>query len=474
MVYTLLRCVCVSLSLCVCVSRCVCVSVCVYVRVSLSVSVSVSLSVFVSGSFFLFSGYRHKLASWQGGFLLLCFSWTLLRVIYWFFAKNTWPVWLATFLYVVPSLCQCATFSLLILFYAQLVDPSQWPAKRSNYLTAYGMANFSMLVFSILYAGINNSQSSHNVSIEESKAFVDRVYFVVSAIYFGILVILAAYYLLRLHSMNSAAIRYAKPMVAFTALSFLIFLSRCIFDFLFAFNVLETMHSQTTSFSSAQKEIPVAAFLLFMLWEVLPTGMVLVYFRHIPSTEVAISLPRLFLSCLAGECCVRMRQTLCPCCDCCVSAQTNRQQRDDEEDNADDNGDDSVSPVMGTVKIYRTLPEMAPTPSTTTVAGSTTPRLSSYTDSQMFTAHSVPAHYSHVPPYANANVSAAYYPFHRSASLGGLGGLGFLDELSRQYVHGEAENWDRVAMPHSSSFPDPNDHTISGHPYSASLDSPPY
>lgn len=65
-------------------------------------------------------------------------------------------------------------------------------------------------------------------------------YFISSAVFFGVLVVLAGYYIHQLHTLRGRASQAragtSKREVAVTSLVFLIFLSRCIFDMLGAFD----------------------------------------------------------------------------------------------------------------------------------------------------------------------------------------------------------------------------------------------
>eukprot|EP00455_Lapot_gusevi_P014986 TRINITY_DN17551_c0_g1_i1.p2 TRINITY_DN17551_c0_g1~~TRINITY_DN17551_c0_g1_i1.p2 ORF type:complete len:113 (-),score=12.86 TRINITY_DN17551_c0_g1_i1:69-407(-) len=80
--------------------------------------------------------FRHKLYSFQVGFLVLCFIWLACRVVFWFFLDiDGNAAWLVTLVYLFPSVCQIATFSLLILFYAKLVHRHRWAQYKAGFIT---------------------------------------------------------------------------------------------------------------------------------------------------------------------------------------------------------------------------------------------------------------------------------------------------------------------------------------------------
>jgi len=325
----------------------------------------------------------------------------MLRVVFWFWVDlNTWPIWLSDLIYILPSFCQCATFSLLILFYIRLVDPKRWPIRRANAATVYFMANFLMLAFTILYSGVNNN-NTHTRTADDAIHFMDEFYFCVSGIFFGLLVILALYFVARLYTINSATVRLSKRTICSTSLVFLVFLSRCIFDFLFAFGGLSSMHVYTDNpdAASAQKALSVAAFLLFMIWEVLPTAMVLIYFRKIPSTNVSMNI----FGCLKS--CFR-------CCD----TKSSKSRRADTETSYDTSGDaDDVSPVLTRVKVY----------------------------------------HSRSQDMHNSEVDHPLLTTGRVARLTNTNSA--MDLLENDYENPESANWDKAVAPHSSSFPDHTD-----------------
>jgi hypothetical protein len=237
--------------------------------------------------------HRHKIKSFRFGFLLVCWMWTWLRVVWFLFESAAWPRWLSGLIYFLPNACQIATFSLLILFYAKLVHRHRWRFLRLRFLGFCILSNTAMvfltLTFSILMDRVQKTEDEDPTSQDahDVKEFVYKMYFISSAVFFGVLVILAAIYIRKLRAAPGSTAGTSKQEVILTSLIFLIFLSRCIWDVLAAFDSDSTVfrHQISESTNSHWKLMNLATFLSLFIWEVAPTLMVIVYFRNIPSTS---------------------------------------------------------------------------------------------------------------------------------------------------------------------------------------------
>jgi len=129
------------------------------------------LALFVLAAVQLFRTvvHRHKIRSFRFGFLLVCWMWTALRVLFWFIVTlTTWPTWLSHLIYFLPNACQIGTFSLLILFYAKLVHRHRWRVLRLRFLSFCILANTALvlltLTFSILMDRVQKAQQSDPTS----------------------------------------------------------------------------------------------------------------------------------------------------------------------------------------------------------------------------------------------------------------------------------------------------------------------
>jgi len=254
--------------------------------------------------------HGHKIQSFRFGFLSLCFLWTLLRVVFYFFDNlDDWPAWLTTVLFYLPNACQVATFSMLILFYAKLVNEHRWREQRPFYtITAY-VVNGVMMVLIGVYAGL----ASGSEVDDQAQQTYDTIYFVSQALFFGSLVVLAMYYIrkLVLSRQSHLQVGLSRAELLTTAVVFLIFFTRCVFDLLAAFNIDIFVHkiSEVQADNGRRvKLLHTSTFFLVFIWEIVPTLMVLIFFRKMPPTRNS------WWAAIEEFCGLRKR------CRCCYSA----------------------------------------------------------------------------------------------------------------------------------------------------------
>ena len=141
--------------------------------------------------------HGHRIDSFQFLFLFLCFVWTFLRALCWFVVDFlVWPMWLATALWILPSVCQISTFSLIVLYYAKLVNRTQWHQRKGFLISCYVVGNTLMVLLTIVISGLTDveSRSAATQEIENGIALLDKMFFVSSGTYFGLLLILAGFY----------------------------------------------------------------------------------------------------------------------------------------------------------------------------------------------------------------------------------------------------------------------------------------
>jgi hypothetical protein len=191
-------------------------------------------------------------------------------------------------------------------------------------------ANTFMIMLTIFISGLaeletRNSSSSDSqendqgISSDSPNAntvdLLDQMYFITSALYFGVLVVLAAWHVNKLRQIglvrvgaDSLGRNSSMQMVLSTSLVFVIFLSRCVYDtnaaFTQGYHIKQDYNQDNMSSSDVfhVKLIPLTPFLLVLLWEVLPTSLVLVYFRKIPKNKQGpgAKLVTKFRACLRG------------------------------------------------------------------------------------------------------------------------------------------------------------------------------
>lgn len=192
----------------------------------------------------------------------------------------------------VPDACQIATFSLLVLFYAKLVHRHRWNLLRVRFLAFCILSNAAMVMLTVAYAVVmdkilhDEEKDPDSQSPERVLEFVTKLYFLICAAFFGVLVLLAAYYIRSLWSSRQSTAGTSKQEVLVTSFIFLIFLSRCIWDVLAAIEYgSDTFTLQVSEDEATRiKFIDGLTFALLWIWEIIPTLSVIVYFRNIPYT----------------------------------------------------------------------------------------------------------------------------------------------------------------------------------------------
>jgi len=119
------------------------------------------------------------------------------------------------------------------------------------------------------------------------QEFVNKMYFITCAIFFGVLVLLAGFYIQQLRTARRSTAGTSRQEVVVTSFIFVIFLSRCVWDFLAAFDSSSSLFRQGLWETTGKhvKLMNVETFFLLFIWEIIPTLMIIVYFRNIPATS---------------------------------------------------------------------------------------------------------------------------------------------------------------------------------------------
>lgn len=245
-----------------------------------------------------------------------------MRAVFWLIPSfKGWPVWLSTAVWIVPSVCQISTFSLLILFLAKLAQKNEWREKKNAFITVYVVVNTVMIMITILISGLTDVESRISACSEEKQSsqvdddcvdngsfnFLNSMYFTTSGIYFGCLVLLAAWYVYKLRhmlwdersrslvSLDPSHIRLKESwrnpgarhwILLSMAAVFFIFGSRCFYDSMAASNrIFSNLYIR--HMNGNKKSISLGGFLLLVLWEVIPSVLVLAYCHHIPASRIS-------------------------------------------------------------------------------------------------------------------------------------------------------------------------------------------
>ncbi|KAI9914106.1 hypothetical protein PsorP6_005712 [Peronosclerospora sorghi] len=98
---------------------------------------------------------KNKLLAWSTGFYVLCLLWTGVRASYWIIMSTQSSMRYLTLylLYWSPTPIQFANFSLLILFYIQVLTGPEWRSKWRNVcLPLYLLLTMTMTTFTVVWA----------------------------------------------------------------------------------------------------------------------------------------------------------------------------------------------------------------------------------------------------------------------------------------------------------------------------------
>ncbi|KAJ0412678.1 hypothetical protein ATCC90586_002308 [Pythium insidiosum] len=230
-----------------------------------------ALLVFTLTRLLLSMRNKNKLLSWSTCFYVLCLMWTVVRSTYWIMIQTRESMtYLELYLlYWFPTPIQFANFSLLILFYIQVITGKKWRSRWRNIcLPLYFLLTMSMATFTAVWAfnSSNDILYAYEYGDEYDEEFYKVSYVSVqleySAISFFMLSFLFGFF----------GWKMANSLAIINALLFLIFFTRSMRDlatsqnwFLSIWNQLD-MNGRVTTF---------AYFIFFCFWEFLPTILLL-------------------------------------------------------------------------------------------------------------------------------------------------------------------------------------------------------
>lgn len=228
--------------------------------------------------------YRHSITSFQFAFHILCFSWNLLRAVFFGSGVKPWPKEVILSIYWYPIDIQFATFSLIVMYYAFLlhrIDKRRSDAQSALIVWCYVITNICVVSTTTFYIILAcKSTDGTAAQLESAHHFFMAFQFlglVCSYGYYGTLVV------------NSQAIRQAPDHLTktssstlqwITAFMWLVFLSRLVYDIASACGVWVLNVGATASGYD-----DVASVILLFFWEVIPTSILLFAFRNIPRTS---------------------------------------------------------------------------------------------------------------------------------------------------------------------------------------------
>eukprot|EP01137_Pigoraptor_chileana_P000170 Opistho-2@35870 len=237
--------------------------------------------------------YRHKKLSYQSMFLSLCFLWAVLRtVLFGLTLITNWSLAVYRFIYCVPITLQFATFSLLVLYFAQVVHKTKWQlASKALYkrilLSTWMLSNVAFFSVNITCVAIVGNRATFPKSIAIARVAVNETLFLLLS---AALVV----YMFRVMKLSSASVLLQakgtslRQVVLLMALMAVLFTSRAVYNIvavatnLTSFVVGNPRHgSAADHFDFDDNKTYSYAFLCasLFLWEILPTFAMVWFFR---------------------------------------------------------------------------------------------------------------------------------------------------------------------------------------------------
>lgn len=229
---------------------------------------------------------KNKLLAWSTGFYALCLLWTGVRSAYWLMMLSQESMRYLTLylLYWSPTPIQFANFSLLILFYIQVLTGPDWRSRWRNVcLPLYLLLTMSMATFTVVWAFNSSNDISKaarrgdEYDQEFSRVSDVSVQLKYSAASFFLLSVLFGFFGWKIANVESwkrrrLLISRPRSLAVINSLLCFIFFTRGIRDlatsqswFLSIWNNLD-MNGRVTT---------VAYFVFFCFWEFLPTVLLL-------------------------------------------------------------------------------------------------------------------------------------------------------------------------------------------------------
>eukprot|EP00189_Rhodosorus_marinus_P010529 CAMPEP_0184746902 /NCGR_PEP_ID=MMETSP0315-20130426/9382_1 /TAXON_ID=101924 /ORGANISM="Rhodosorus marinus, Strain UTEX LB 2760" /LENGTH=425 /DNA_ID=CAMNT_0027219651 /DNA_START=573 /DNA_END=1850 /DNA_ORIENTATION=- len=236
--------------------------------------------------------YRHNLLSFQSGFLVLTFSWSAIRSCV--FLLNYEPTGAFYFFQWLPVSLELATFLLLSMFCAYLVERGDWEKTRIYWQSG--------ILAAVLFSTLLTLFCSMAVSLFDLNV-VRRIHILHAGTVFLALSAILLYYsyhlydhdhfqgpsLLQPAGENVKKYDVANKMVMICTLLIFCFLLRAFSDLAAAFGMMEYGILEGDGLVDAFRSHPFQASLMLIVWELVPALVVITYFWHIPNVPSTFS-----------------------------------------------------------------------------------------------------------------------------------------------------------------------------------------
>ncbi len=182
----------------------------------------------------------------------------------------------------IPYNIQFTTFSLILVFYAKLLHNAEWATRKAPVWFIFALVNcfsvgltLGVIVYSCVADACDPNESDEHIF----SRGIGAAYLLLTVVYgyYGFMLIVKQ----RAHKISVPNIQGPWKITAVTIMAWLIFATRGVYDIIKTFGIWELNLSD-----DGRKLVDVDVFCLYFFWEVLPTFIILLYFRHIPSAVV--------------------------------------------------------------------------------------------------------------------------------------------------------------------------------------------
>lgn len=229
--------------------------------------------------------YRHNRRSFQAGFLYLALAFAGLRVLYYLAtlgyihdADESAMCVLVHVSYHLPLLCQFAMYTLLMLFFAYLCHRAQWAQSRFRFILYAALLNGLWLVFYATRLAFYIAHHCARPSHIEWKV-IHACDALLSLLLILALTALSLRLLRKTRMTNANLLSYPHTLKRITVLT--VFL-QIVLTSRVVYNILAVISISLVVWKSDDATV----FVLLVVWEIIPTVVVLIYFYRIPATKI--------------------------------------------------------------------------------------------------------------------------------------------------------------------------------------------
>jgi hypothetical protein len=182
----------------------------------------------------------------------------------------------------IPYNIQFATFSLILVFYAKLYYNTEWAQHRHTVWGVFGVANaffFGLVLGTIAHSCVSTSCIPSDLDSDLFSRATGAAFLLLTVVYtyYGFWLVVSS----RAHKISVPNIQGSGKIAVVTAMAWLIFVTRGVYDIVKTFRI----GWELTLSTGGEKYVGPLVFFCFLFWEVAPTSIILIYFRHIPATR---------------------------------------------------------------------------------------------------------------------------------------------------------------------------------------------